>query len=94
MRKGVSLENNVYLTKAEMRLLLYFVQFGRCIWCGDMMDVACRRQGGQPGRDFPTFEHIERRDMGGPFDLTNIVLAHAKCNLKRNVEHQKEICEC
>lgn len=94
MYKGVSLANNIYLNKAEMRLLLYFVQMGRCIWCGDLMDVMCRREDGQPGRDFPTFEHLERRDMGGAFDLTNIVLAHAKCNLKRNNKYQQEKCKC
>lgn len=73
--------------KKELRALLYLVQQGCCIWCGGMMNFN-RRKSGAPAKDFPTLEHLERRADGGPLDLTNIVLAHSKCNTKRNIEQQ------
>lgn len=74
-----------FLNSREMRLLLYFVQFGRCIWCGDMMTFDRKKNGG-PARDFASFEHLQRKEDGGSFDVSNIVLAHSKCNLKRDRE--------
>lgn len=49
-----------------------------------------RRKSGDPSRDFPTFEHLTRRDEGGTMDLDNIVLAHYKCNIRRNADDMKK----
>jgi len=77
------------LGKDRLRLLLYFAQFGHCIWCGEMMQYV-RKKNGSPGRDFPTFEHLTPKSEGGTMSLDNIVLVHAKCNWKRNIDHQQK----
>lgn len=73
--------------KTNFRLLLFVAQAGCCIWCGQSMSFN-RRKSGAPARDFATFEHLERRADGGKMNAHNIVLAHYKCNIKRNHEHQ------
>lgn len=73
----------------QIRLLLYFAQLGRCCWCGEMMQFV-RTRTNQPGRDFPTFEHLVRKQDGGKFFCDNILLAHRKCNTSREIERQKE----
>lgn len=45
-----------------------------------------RKKNGQPSRTFATFEHLHRRRDGGQMTYSNIVLAHKKCNLKREIE--------
>lgn len=75
--------------KHNFRLLLYLVQQGCCVWCGQIMSFG-RKKGGAPARDFATFEHIDRREQGGKMSASNIVLACYKCNIRRNAEWQKK----
>lgn len=78
------------LNTNEVRLLLYFVQLGRCIWCGEIMTFT-RCKYGQPARDFATFEHFKRKQDGGKFFCDNIALAHRFCNNKREIDRQEQI---
>lgn len=69
--------------KTEFRAFLFLAQGGCCYYCGGSMSMTRKKNGG-PARDFATFEHLVRRDQGGKLELGNVVLAHAKCNLKAN----------
>lgn len=68
--------------KHRYRMLLFVAQGGCCIWCGGEMTFR-RLKNGAPARDFATFEHLERRRDGGRDSSGNLVLAHRKCNRKR-----------
>ena len=73
--------------KQRYREVKYEKQNGLCHWCGKKMSYT-RRKTGAPARDFATFEHLKRKDRGGDDFGDNIVLAHYKCNIKRNHEYQ------
>jgi len=72
--------------KQKYREYLFEKQNGLCHYCKTLMDMFCRTHRGHPGRAFPTFEHLKRREDGGHFTAENIVLAHRKCNAKKNDE--------
>lgn len=76
--------------KDKYRRKLYERQKGRCVWCFYKMSFN-RRKSGAPARDFATFEHLVRRDQGGGWGEDNVVLAHYKCNIKRNHFYQTDL---
>src|ERR1700735_4267822 len=71
----------------QWREKLYEQQSGLCHWGNGKMSLN-QKKNGQPARDFATFEHLIRRQQGGPFNTDNIVLAHRKCNVLKNIEWQ------
>lgn len=62
------------------RARLMDAQGGLCHWCGKRMDMNSKRPDGQPGADYPTFEHVTPRRDGGITSRENLALAHLKCN--------------
>lgn len=74
--------------KKKWRIELFEAQAGLCHWCGERMSFKSVRNNGQPGRIFPTFEHIRPRHKGGHVNSENIALAHYKCNRRKNAEYQ------
>jgi hypothetical protein len=74
--------------KHKFREYLFKKQGGKCHWCGQQMSLSARVKSGGPARNFATFEHLERVQDGGKTNSTNVVLAHRKCNTKRNHEYQ------
>lgn len=74
-----------FLLASERRALrkrLMKKQNARCHWCGGKMSKK-PRIGKKDNPNYATFEHLERRRDGGTFKKDNIVLAHQKCNHRR-----------
>jgi|ERR1700733_3970001 len=61
----------------ENRDRLAEAQNWRCCYCGGRMDG----RGTSP--DAPTFEHVIPRSKGGPDTISNLVIAHTRCNVRR-----------
>jgi 5-methylcytosine-specific restriction endonuclease McrA len=57
------------------------------------MSLTARNKKGGPARSFATFEHLIRREQGGTNRAGNIVLAHSKCNARKNVMDQRRMAE-
>lgn len=74
--------------KNAFRARKFLEQAGQCWWCKGRMTMSRTRNGG-PARDFATFEHLMPRVHGGQINEDNIVLAHRKCNSKRNAKMQE-----
>lgn len=81
MSGGIGPYKNVF------RKRLYDEQGGLCYYCQKRMSFN-RKKTGAPARDFATFEHLVRRQQGGQVNSVNIVLAHYKCNVLKNIEWQ------
>ena len=75
--------------KRKRRRRMFAEQGGRCHWCGEQMELeATRRTVFGKIKDNPrlaTFEHVVPKQFGGVSATTNLVLAHAVCNRKRDV---------
>jgi len=69
--------------------ILHRAQDGLCCHCeGKMADpdlARLERGGGPPGPDDPTIEHVTPRGRGGRNAVTNLLLAHCRCNAARGV---------
>jgi 5-methylcytosine-specific restriction endonuclease McrA len=74
----------------EQRDRLWEQQRGCCFWCGLRMSFKSKRPAGQPGRGYPTFDHLHEVAAGGRWEDGNIVLAHRRCNEKRGRDFQNE----
>jgi hypothetical protein len=68
--------------KNAWRQRLFDQQRSLCHWCQKPMKLK-HRPNGMPTRDFATFEHVKRRRDGGHMGEGNVVLAHYKCNRRR-----------
>ena len=68
--------------KRAWRQRKFIAQGGLCVWCKKPMSFN-RKKTGQPARDFATFEHMKRRRDGGRKEEENVMLAHYKCNQRR-----------
>ena len=77
--------------RRRLRSYLFNQQDGLCYYCGKKMSLTNRRPDGNPAGDFATFEHIKRRADGGTNSAGNVVLAHARCNLRKNREDQRAL---
>jgi 5-methylcytosine-specific restriction endonuclease McrA len=73
--------------KKQFRQYLFDKQKGLCFYCQKKMNYD-RKINGQPGKLFPTMEHLVRAEEGGKVSSTNIVLAHMICNYRREVVRQ------
>lgn len=73
--------------KKQFRQYLFDKQNGFCYYCQKKMTWT-RRPSGQPGRLFPTLEHLVRAEDGGKVNYTNIVLVHRTCNNGREIFRQ------
>ena len=69
--------------KQRWRDYFFEKQKGLCYYCGEPMEYV-RRTNGQPGRTYPTIEHLKRLADGGKSTEDNMVLAHYRCNSKAN----------
>ena len=71
------------LYKRLLMRVLMSVQYGACFHCGRVM-VPCRhRHDGYVGPHEATIEHVVPKSLRRDGDTT-VVLAHRKCNEKRN----------
>lgn len=72
------------LYRTYLRTILSERQNHRCCYCGlHVTDIVnSRRQS--------TLEHIIPESMGGPTDLWNCVIAHRRCNNKRQCDYLPE----
>lgn len=77
----------------RLRTNLYRHQKGLCYYCGLEMSLTARNKKGGPARSFATFEHLVRRQDGGTNRAGNVVLAHSKCNARKNVMDQRKQSE-
>lgn len=64
----------------EIRARLAEAQNWRCAHCGGRMD------GVGADANAPTFEHVIPKSRGGPDTISNLVIAHARCNHDRGVK--------
>jgi 5-methylcytosine-specific restriction endonuclease McrA len=65
---------------------LHHLQHGRCAFCADPVANPYEFEGRRPGMprpDAPTLEHVVLRSKGGSNALTNLLLAHFRCNAER-----------
>ena len=77
----------------RLRKYLFKQQNGLCYYCGGEMSLTARRKDGSPAQIFATFEHLIRREDGGTNSAENLVLAHGRCNWKKNREDQRRQSE-
>lgn len=60
---------------------------GKCFYCKEQMNIEYDHKQQPKNKKFATFEHLIRKEQGGGFTDTNIVLACLGCNLKKNQEY-------
>jgi 5-methylcytosine-specific restriction endonuclease McrA len=72
--------NQTNARKARVRKRMFKKQKGRCHLCGETMAISPRSSDAQT---YATFDHLVPKSLGGPGALTNLRLAHKRCNVKR-----------
>lgn len=68
--------------REQLRKRLFERQDGLCHLCGGPMTLLRKRH--NVGRFFATFDHVLPRSDGGTAHISNLKLAHRKCNNARN----------
>lgn len=65
-----------------------------CCWCGMLLRYPPgherRRKGGAHGPDDVTIEHLVPVSKGGTDDESNLLLAHAACNVERATDTDRQ----
>lgn len=62
------------------------MQDNQCCWCGKPM------QNEREGKwDYETFEHLTPVSQGGSNEMSNLALAHKKCNEERGIEDREPL---
>lgn len=77
------------LGKEAFRKMLWWRQSGLCFYCHEPMEFP-EDKNLQPRRRTATFEHLIRKADGGIMSDDNIVLAHSRCNWKRDRDFHKK----
>ncbi len=62
------------------------MQANQCCWCGRQMQTEKPYQW-----DYETIEHLTPLSKGGTHDMSNLALAHQKCNRERGVEDREPL---
>lgn len=71
---------------AQRRATLRKYQGNRCCWCGKAMQQT------NPNKwDYETLEHLRPRSRKGTDAITNLALAHKRCNEERGSEERKPL---
>lgn len=70
--------------RKNRRLVLFEQQGGVCCWCGKLMQI-----GEKDAWDFGSFEHIVPDSHGGTDAISNLLLAHKKCNMERSSDRMR-----
>lgn len=61
-------------------------QANQCCWCGKLMQFA------NPDKwDYETIEHLQPKSKGGTNSISNLALAHRKCNAERGVQEREPL---
>ncbi len=66
--------------KRRLRVRMFLNQDGNCSLCGEAMSLAVLHP---LSDDYPTLDHILPRSRGGTNAVSNIALAHRRCNERR-----------
>lgn len=61
-------------------------QNNQCCWCGKPMQNTNRLRW-----DYETIEHLRPLSKGGTSEMSNLALAHRRCNEKRGVEEREPL---
>lgn len=72
---------------ADLKAWLYFRQGGRCVLCGEAIDLSIPQH--QYGS--ATFEHVKPLVHGGGKGRTNLALSHWECNRLRRDERRLKL---
>jgi len=62
------------------------MQANQCCWCGKPMQAKKSWQW-----DYETIEHLMPLSKGGSHEMSNLALAHKKCNQERGIEDREPL---
>jgi 5-methylcytosine-specific restriction endonuclease McrA len=72
--------------KASKRATLRKYQNNQCCWCGKPMQFE------RPEKwDYETIEHLTPKSKGGTNAITNLALAHRRCNAERGTKDKEPL---
>lgn len=84
MARNGSKSRRVKLVGRRATLRKY--QGNQCCWCGKPMQQTNREKW-----DFETIEHLLPRSKGGTDEITNLALAHYRCNKERGTQDREPL---
>lgn len=76
-KQEASMGQQVKRRRQRQRTMLHWAQRGICAGCGGAIKATGKDR---RAPDYPTFDHVDPRRLGGPRSIKNGLLKHRRCN--------------